>query len=207
MGTMFRENRFNGPDRIGDTNQLTVALTSRFLDAENGDELLRGTLGQIYYFEDRQVSLSTDPTAPETFNRSDFVGELYTKLAKKFYMYNFFQYDSEESEVGDFKTDLRYTKDARRRASLGYYYRNTGSQQINADVLWPLAPRWQAAAYARYDIEQSDFLRGGFDIGYSACCWGVKLGAQRRIDNDSEYVNSFLITLELNGLTKIGKKF
>jgi LPS-assembly protein len=107
-----------------------VALTSRLLDEENGDELLKGTLGQIYYFEDRQVSLSTDPTTPQTFNRSDFVGELYTKLAKKFYMYNFFQYDSEEGEVGDFKTDLRYTKDARRRASLGYYYTNNDSQQV-----------------------------------------------------------------------------
>ena len=208
MGTMFRENRFTGPDRIGDANQLTVALTSRFLDAENGDELLRGTLGQIYYFEDRQVSLSTDPTAPQTFNRSDFVGELYTKLGKKFYMYNFFQYDSEESEVGVFNTDLRYTKDPRRGANLGYYYRNTDSQQqVNADVFWALAPRWQAAVNARYDIEQGDFLRGGIDVGYSACCWGVKLGAQRRIDNDSEYVNSFLITLELNGLTKIKTGF
>jgi LPS-assembly protein len=207
MGTMFRENRFTGPDRIGDANQLTVALTSRFLDAENGDELLRGTLGQIYYFDDRQVSLSTDPTAPQTFNRSDFVAELYTKLAKKFYMYNFFQYDSEASEVGVFNTDLRYKKDPRRAVNLGYYYRNTGSQQINADVLWPLAPRWQAAANARYDVEAGDFLRGGFDIGYSACCWGTKLGVQRRIDNNSEYVNSFLITLELNGLTKIGTNF
>jgi len=153
------------------------------------------------------VSLSTDPTAPETFNRSDFVGELYTKLAKKFYMYNFFQYDSEASEVGDFKTDLRYTKDPRRRASLGYYYTNNDSQQLNADITWALGPRWQAAANARYDIEQSDFLRGGLDIGYSACCWGMGVGVQRRIDNDSEYVNSFLITLELNGLTKIGKGF
>jgi LPS-assembly protein len=122
-------------------------------------------------------------------------------------MYNFFQYDSEASEVGVFNTDLRYKKDPRRAVNLGYYYRNTGSQQINADVLWPLAPRWQAAANARYDVEAGDFLRGGFDIGYSACCWGTKLGVQRRIDNNSEYVNSFLITLELNGLTKIGTNF
>ena len=206
-GVLFRENRFTGPDRIGDANQLTVALTSRFLDADSGDELLKGTLGQIYYFDDRQVSLSTNPTAPQTFNRSDFIAELYTKLDKKFYMYNFFQYDAEESEVGAFNTDLRYTKDERRGASVGYYYRNTDSQQINGDVFWPLAPRWQAAANARYDIENSDFLGAGFDIGYSACCWGMKVGAQRRIDNDSEYVNSFLVTFELNGLTRISRGF
>lgn len=207
MGTMFRENRFTGPDRIGDTNQLTVALTSRLIDAEGGDDLLKGTLGQIYYFEDRQVSLSTDPTVPQTFNRSDFVGELYTRLNSKFYMYNFFQYDSEESEIGDFKTDLRYSKDPRRGVNIGYYYNNNGSQQLNADVAWALAPRWQLNANARYDIEESDFLRSGLAIGYSACCWGVTVAAQRRIDNESEYVNSFLLTFRLNGLTNIKTGF
>jgi LPS-assembly protein len=207
MGTMFRENRFTGPDRIGDANQLTVALTSRLIDAEGGEDLLKGTLGQIYYFDDRQVSLSTDPTEPQTFNRSDFVGELYTKLNSKFYMYNFLQYDSEESEIGDFKTDLRYTKDARRGVNVGYYYNNNGSQQVNADVAWALAPRWQLNANARYDVEQSDFLRSGLAVGYNACCWGVTVAAQRRIDNNSEYVNAFLLTLKLNGLTNIKTGF
>ena len=207
MGTMFRENRFTGPDRIGDANQLTVALTSRLIDAEGGEDLLKGTLGQIYYFDDRQVSLSTDPTEPQTFNRSDFVGELYTKLNSKFYMYNFLQYDSEESEIGDFKTDLRYTKDARRGVNVGYYYNNNGSQQVNADVAWALAPRWQLNANARYDVEESDFLRSGLAVGYNACCWGVTVAAQRRIDNNSEYVNAFLLTLKLNGLTNIKTGF
>lgn len=207
MGTMFRENRFTGPDRIGDANQLTVALTSRLIDAEGGEDLLKGTLGQIYYFDDRQVSLSTDPTEPQSFNRSDFVGELYTKLNSKFYMYNFLQFDSEESEIGDFKTDLRYTKDARRGVNVGYYYNNNGSQQVNADVAWALAPRWQLNANARYDVEQSDFLRSGLAVGYNACCWGVTVAAQRRIDNNSEYVNAFLLTLKLNGLTNIKTGF
>ena len=207
MGTMFRENRFTGPDRIGDANQLTVALTSRLIDAEGGEDLLKGTLGQIYYFDDRLVSLSTDPTEPQTFNRSDFVGELYTKLNSKFYMYNFLQYDSEESEIGDFKTDLRYTKDARRGINVGYYYNNNGSQQVNADVAWALAPRWQLNANARYDVEESDFLRSGLAVGYNACCWGVTVAAQRRIDNNSEYVNAFLLTLKLNGLTNIKTGF
>ncbi|MFW2440389.1 MAG: LPS-assembly protein LptD, partial [Arenicellales bacterium] len=207
IGNMFRENRFTGPDRIGDANQLTAALTSRLIDAESGDELLRGTLGQIYYFDDRKVSLSTDSTEPQTFGRSDFVAELYTRISKKFYMYNFFQYNAEQSELGVFNTDLRYTKDVRRAVNLGYYNRNDISQQLNADVSWALAPRWQLNANARYDLEENDFLRGGIGVGYSACCWGIRIDAQRRIDNDSEYVNAFMIQLELNGLTKIRTGF
>jgi LPS-assembly protein len=122
-------------------------------------------------------------------------------------MYNFFQYNSEQSELGVFNTDLRYTKDARRGVKLGYYNRNNISQQLNADVSWALAPRWQLSANTRYDLEENDFLRGGIDVGYNACCWGIKVGAQRRIDNDSEYVNAFLIQLELNGLTRISSGF
>jgi len=207
MGTMFRENRFTGPDRIGDANQLTVALTSRLISADSGDDLLKGTLGQIYYFDDRKVNLSTNPTPAQTFNRSDFVGELYTRLSKKFYMYNFFQYNSEQSELGVFNTDLRYTKDARRGIKLGYYNRNKNSEQLNANVAWALAPRWQLSANARYDLKANDFLRGGIGVSYSACCWGIRVDAQRRIDNNSEYVNAFLIQLELNGLTKIRTGF
>ncbi|MEA1888979.1 MAG: LPS assembly protein LptD [Pseudomonadota bacterium] len=207
MGTMFRENRFTGPDRIGDANQLTASLTSRLIDADSGDELLRGTLGQIYYFDDRQVSLSTDPTLPQTFGRSDFVAELYTRISNKFYMYNFFQYNSEQSELGVFNTDLRYTKDARRGVNLGYYNRNNTSQQLNADVAWALAPRWQFNANARYDLEVNDFLRGGIGVGYNACCWGFRVDAQRRIDNNSEYVNAVMFQIELNGLTKIKTGF
>ncbi len=210
MGTMFRENRFTGPDRIGDANQLTASLTSRLIAADSGDELLRGTVGQIYYFDDRQVGLSTSSALTQTFNRSDFVAELYTRLSKKFYMYNFFQYNAEQSELGVFNTDMRYTKDARRGIKLGYYNRKNGnisSQQLNANIAWALAPRWQLNASARYDLEANDFLRGGIGVGYNACCWGIRVDAQRRIDNNSEYVNAFLVQFELNGLTKIRTGF
>ncbi len=203
MGTMFRENRFTGPDRVADANQVTVSLTSRLVSVDTGNELLKGTIGQIYYFDDRKVSLTSDPTQIDTFSRSDFVAELYTRISKKFYMYNFFQYDSENGQYGTFNTDLRYTKDPRRRIKIGYYDRNDSSRQLNANVVWALAPRWQLNAYGRYDLDLSDFLRSGAGIGYNACCWGINFNVQRRIDNNSDYVNSFLIRFELNGLTSI----
>src|SRR3970040_1776529 len=54
---LFTENRFSGGDRFGDANQVTAALTSRFLHA-NGQEAFRATIGQRYYFEDERVALS-----------------------------------------------------------------------------------------------------------------------------------------------------
>ncbi|MDT8281201.1 MAG: LPS assembly protein LptD, partial [Gammaproteobacteria bacterium] len=52
VAQLFRDNRFIGGDRIGDANQLTLALTSRILDPNTGTEFLRASIGQILYFED-----------------------------------------------------------------------------------------------------------------------------------------------------------
>jgi|GEM_PF-278362 len=55
---LFRTNRFTGTDRIGDTQQASLALTSRFLDNQTGDEKLRAGIGEIYYFGTRKVNLN-----------------------------------------------------------------------------------------------------------------------------------------------------
>jgi len=47
---LFTENRFLGNDRVGDANQLSVALASRFIDDQTGAERLRVAVGQRYYF-------------------------------------------------------------------------------------------------------------------------------------------------------------
>jgi LPS-assembly protein len=54
--SLFTTNRFSGLDRIGDANQITFALTTRFLDADSGAEKFRASIGEIYYFQNRRVS-------------------------------------------------------------------------------------------------------------------------------------------------------
>jgi LPS-assembly protein len=54
---LFRNNRFSGFDRIGDTNQLSYALSSRWLSDEFGGEKASVSLGQIRYFANRRVML------------------------------------------------------------------------------------------------------------------------------------------------------
>ena len=54
--SLFRDNRFSGRDRIGDTNQISLGLTNRWLES-NGFERQRISVGQAYYFADRKVLL------------------------------------------------------------------------------------------------------------------------------------------------------
>ena len=69
---LFSENRFVGGDRFGDANQITAAVTTRLLGA-GGEELLRATLGQRYYFEDERVGLTPTSTL-RTSSESDLAG-------------------------------------------------------------------------------------------------------------------------------------
>ena len=206
VSQMFRENRFTSADRIGDANQVTLALTSRLLESDSGRELLRGMIGQIYYFDDRKVTLPGGE--PQTFGRSDFVGELYVNLADRLKMFNFLQWNAEDSELDQFRTDLRYTHGPGKVFNLGYYYVQGGlDEQINADLAWPLSPRWDLTARTRYSFTDDRSLESGLGIGYGACCWGLRLSALRRVDNQSEDVDSILLEFELNGLTTLSRGF
>jgi LPS-assembly protein len=54
---LFRTNRYVGQDRIGDANQVALALTSRLFDHVSGSQYLSATIGQIRYFSRPRVTL------------------------------------------------------------------------------------------------------------------------------------------------------
>jgi len=62
---LFRPDRFTGLDRVGDANQVSLALMSRFMDPETGSEVFHFGVGETYYFQDRKVQLMQlqDPNA------------------------------------------------------------------------------------------------------------------------------------------------
>ena len=65
---------------IADANQISAAITTRFYEKETGIERFRATIGQILYFEDREVKIYTTKlnnelvtaTAEEINGISDF---------------------------------------------------------------------------------------------------------------------------------------
>jgi len=67
---MFTENRFVGNDRIGDANQVTLAMISRFLGKDDGAEHLKLSLGERFSLTSPQVNLVA-PTS--STNKSDIL--------------------------------------------------------------------------------------------------------------------------------------
>ena len=127
---LFRENRFNGLDRIQDANQVSVALTSRLVDAKTGLERLRLNVGQIIHFQDREV------TAPvvrvlgsflegrkETSAFSPLVAELSSQVNEHVSVDTGVQWDPENNEIVRGKAVLHFVRNPGELFNVGYTYR------------------------------------------------------------------------------------
>jgi LPS-assembly protein len=204
VSQLFRDNRFIGGDRVGDTNQITVALTSRILDPDSGNELARASIGQIYYFEDRKVSL--DDTI-DTASQSDIIAELGTNWGH--WKSNVdLQLDIKNNKLSKENYFLHYLSDARHLFNIGYRKRllDNDLDTEQTDTSFVYAINHQYSSYMRWnyslkDDKNIDLIAG---IAYDNCCWSIQLLAQRRLKNstsiDDAYDNSILIQFVFKGL-------
>lgn len=204
---LFRDNRFTGADRQGDANQLTAALTSRLLDAEDGQERMRGSIGRIYYFDDRQVGLSSD-TPDETSPHSDLFAELELRPIDRLRVGLDVRYDTSEEEDEELNSYIRFQPDTRRLLGLDYRHdREDSLEQIDTLVYWPLARQWQVLGRWRYDLENSEGLEVLAGVEYESCCWTARLIARdNRSSINEEMDRSYYFTFGFKGLGSLGKQ-
>ncbi len=81
-GNLYNINRFNGYDRIGDTNHIAAGVTSRILNDQGAEKFFFG-LGQIYYLKNRIASIN--PEQIET-NQNKFINkqQLNSRIAEAY---------------------------------------------------------------------------------------------------------------------------
>lgn len=199
---LFRDNRFVGGDRVGDTNQLTAALTTRLLGAEDGVEHLRFSLGQIYYFEDRKVNLTSGTVAAR--ETSDLVAEIAARFAEKWYGRATVQWNNDIRETERSDLFLQYQPAANKIVNVRYSFQNRGFEQVDVSTLWPVSGRWTLAASISHSIEDSRNLESYAGFQYRSCCWALRFFARRRLDSEQEQVNDVLLQFELTGLARLG---
>ncbi len=196
----FRENRFVGADRVGDANQLTAAVTSRFLNP-NGIEQGRVSFGQVSYFADQQVNL---PAGTVNQTRSDLIGEVNARLGLAWSVRAGLQWDSTERETrkGSFYTHYRPAADS--IVNLGYRYTNSLEELTDISAQWPLTARWTGVARWNYSLPESRTVQAYAGLQYTSCCWAFRIAARHRLQPDSSVDNSVLFEFDLSGLAKMG---
>ena len=215
FSNIFRENRFIGEDRIGDTNQATLGVTSRFLDGDTGAERGYFSLGQIYYFSDREISLTSDDANIDR-STSDFLAEASVDFYSDWTLYGFASWDTEESENNVRRLRINYGDDeiGENYFNLGYFFNRTrsadgdatDSESIDLEFGWRISPTWSIYAQDIYSISDSENRYFSAGVRYDACCWKLTVGGERRFDQDSDERDGVFVTLEFTGLTSITSK-
>jgi LPS-assembly protein len=194
----FRKNRFVGLDRLGDTNQLSIGIDTRMIDATKGDEVLRGTIGHIRYFSDREVTLPGG--APSDSNSSDYLAELGLRMFERWRMRLGFQWNSDDSETKKAEARLQYRSGDKRIANIAYRFRRDTLQEFDLALAWPLGNRWNAVGRYNYSMEDNSLLEGLVGVEYETCCWAVRSVWRRYIaSRDGNFDTSISLQLILKG--------
>jgi LPS-assembly protein len=210
---LFRQNRFTGADRLGDANQLTVALTTRAIDGPSGRERMRASIGQIQYFEDRRVNLyPIEP--PQTSANSGLIAQGQLNLSSRWAVQGGVQLEPDNSDLLRVAFDLRYFINPRQLVNVSYLMDrdqpglNLGDQIQSADVslLWPLTSQWRVMGRWNQALNLGRNLETLAGLEYEDCCWAVRAVARqyRNTPLEIDAQTAFYVELELKGLSRLG---
>ncbi|MDE0281602.1 MAG: LPS assembly protein LptD, partial [Gammaproteobacteria bacterium] len=202
----FRENRFTGGDRVGDTEQITLGMTSRMIDNNTGAQRMQFGIGQVYYLEDRHLRLNSDD-GPLTIGRSGFFTELTANVNEDWSMTGFASWRKESSDPDVIWLSADYDHGRRRNASIAYTANHDDLEQVQVDFSAPLGPRWQLDADTAYSLEENDIRSSSVRLSFDGCCWATRLEYQYYLDGTGEFRNRILFTLELDDLGRIRSGF
>lgn len=224
--SLFRENRFSGYDRIQDANQITLAGTSRFIDAKTGLEPLKVSLGQIIYFQDRTVDLDylNDNRAVENSRTSNFVGEVSGQITKHLSYSTGAQWDPITNGFARTQAILKYRNQPDQIFDVGYRWRNynpndifqgttTDISQSDVSFRWPLAVGWYGLGRWQYSFNFAETTESFIGVEKETCCWRLRVIGRRYINGanntnilspDAKPENAVFVQLELKGLTSFG---
>lgn len=200
---IFSENSFAGGDRVNDANQLTLAVTSRLLYVSTGQEAVRATVGQRYYFKDQQVSL--DPTAtPRTYHSSNWLAALSGRLAQRWTAESALEYNGRETRAERATVGVRYQPELLKTLNMSYRYLRDQLNQFDVSSQWPLGRGWYALGRFNYSLKDGRIVEGLAGFEYNGDCWIGRMVVQRFAVAPDNVTRTVFLQLELNGFSRVG---
>ena len=222
----FEENIYTGGwDRISNANQLTAALTTRWLDASTGFERASLAVAQRLYFADQQVTLPGE--TPRENVRSDFLVGASAALTDTFSTDVAAQYNPYDNRWSRTLLSGRWSPQRLTTIALAYRYQRDpqtgvayqpqGQNQVSLAVQWPFTKRWYGVGRVDYSLRNgpSSTVNGTTDspritqaiagLEYKGnCCWVGRMVFQRYAVSATDANTALFFQLELTGLGSLG---
>ena len=231
---LFIYNRFSGLDRIADANQISVGVTTRFINQTSGFEKIRAGVGQILYFRDRRVTLCADndptctqdtPSNPENrYNKSPLSGILNYNINPSWGITGNSIWNPITNHFDNQSIALHYQPGTSQIVNLGYNFVRNGDllpgqlpdhtasgnlSQTDFSFAWPLGRDWTTVGRWTENWNRHYFQNMLYGLQYDSCCWAVRFVGGRVFSNLSpnntpEYNKQFFIQFAMKGLGNIG---
>ena len=200
---IFSENSFGGGDRFNDANQLTLAVSSRLLSPSTGQEAVRATIGQRFYFKEQQVTLNPTDT-PRTFRHSDWLATLSGRVAPKWIGDAGVEYNPRDNRYERLTLSARYQPEPLKTLNISYRYLRDQIDQLDVSAQWPLGAGWFGVGRFNYSVRDRRVVEnlGGFE--YQRDCWIGRVVIQRFALTANAATTAMFFQLELNGFSRIG---
>jgi LPS-assembly protein len=222
---LFRDNRYSGYDRIADANQITLGISSSFLNAQ-GKEKMRFAIGQNYYLSPSRTSLPQNSALPINDTRSSLVSEFDMNFENNYFFHAGIEWDTDNNLIKRANSTLEKRWLYNTYAQLNYRYIAIPEDdefytdakglvnQLGLKVNWPINNQWTTFASYYYDVEYNQAYESILGLKYQSCCWSVGLtfdehmlpyyGDLSNIADDAETERTISLTLELMGLGGVG---
>jgi len=200
---LFRKNRYLGVDRIGDTEKVSIGITSRVLDVSTGRELMSATIGQTRYSSDRRVALPGATTA--TSETSDYIAQLRFLLLKNVNFDFGHQWGTGATGTTRSEARLQYRPANNKILNLAYRFRRDSLEQGDVSWSWPVGSNWNFVGRYNYSFRDKQVLEQFYGLEYESCCWGLRLVSRRYISTrDGTQDSTIGLQLVLKGMTSVG---
>jgi LPS-assembly protein len=221
FASIFTENAYVGHDKISDNDLVTFGLTTRFLDAESGEQLARFGVAQRYRFEDQRVTL-TSGTSPALAGWSDILLGAGVNISRQWSVDSTVQYNPLTSLSSRATVGARYTPSPYRVLNTAYRFQRDVSEQVDVSWQWPLNNFWstgdQGAESGKglgegryytvgrlnYSMNENRLVDTLLGVEYDAGCWLARVVVGRVQTSTSSSTSSIKFELEFVGFTRLG---
>lgn len=213
---LFARNRFIGVDRIGDANQLTVGVTTRFIDPESGRDVLSLGLGRVFGFRELEVNAPVTGVIGYDDQDSDVVATAALKPTQHWESRLALQTSPGDDRINRASVRVGYDDGPARHVSLGYrYFRDLRQlpggttetlEQVDLRLAWQIDEQWQVINRWNYSLESHQSVEMLAGVGYRpSCCWATRVAFRRFVrDATGERASALLLQVELTGLGRFG---
>jgi len=214
--SIYTDNPFSGVDRVSDLHALSAGVTSRWIGATSGEEVLRLGAVQRFLFRDQKI---TPDGQPVTQRFSDLLLAAAAHLDEKWWADGTLEFNPETNRSVRSVLRARYSPGPYKTVSVAYRLARAQSEQVEVAWQWPIygtpvtsrgansqacGGAWYSAGRVQYSLRDKRLTDSVAGFEYDAGCWVLRWGLERLSTGRAETNTRLMLQLELVGLSQLG---